>query len=587
MKAEKANTNILDIKVLKGIYKFVKPYQFTFYVLVILTSVLSFVAVLRPLLIKLVLDKYLEKSKYETFVWVMGGMTSLILLQALFEYALTYYSSLLAQNVIKDIRTQLFAHIMKFRLKFFDNTPVGRLITRTVSDLESVADIFSEGLLAIAGDILQIAVLLGVMFYIDWKLTLVSLSLLPLLFYSTYVFKEKVKVSFSEVRVAVANLNTFVQEHITGMSIVQIFNAEKREQAKFEEINQAHTDANKRSILYYSVYFPIAEVIATACIALAVWYSGSEVLDKDLTLGTMLFFIMSINMFFRPIRMLADRFNTLQMGIVSADRVLNLLSDDSELVVSGTKVLEPLKGKVELKNVEFAYNLGEPILKNISFKVDTGQTVAFVGATGAGKSSIIGLINRFYDVQSGQITIDDVNLYDLNLDALRKQIGVVQQDVFLFSSSIYDNITLGDTSISRERVMEVARMVGVDILLERLPGGLDYKVMERGNTLSVGQRQLISFVRTMINNPKILILDEATSSVDSDTEELIQKAIAKMMQGRTSIIIAHRLSTIKMADQIIVLDKGEIVEKGTHDELLNTGNYYAKLHEMQYSSVIV
>ncbi len=587
MKAEKANTNILDIKVLKGIYKFVKPYQFTFYVLVILTSVLSFVAVLRPLLIKLVLDKYLEKSKYETFVWVMGGMTALILLQALFEYALTYYSSLLAQNVIKDIRTQLFAHIMKFRLKFFDNTPVGRLITRTVSDLESVADIFSEGLLAIAGDILQIAVLLGVMFYIDWKLTLVSLSLLPLLFYSTYVFKEKVKVSFSEVRVAVANLNTFVQEHITGMSIVQIFNAEKREQAKFEEINQAHTDANKRSILYYSVYFPIAEVIATACIALAVWYSGSEVLDKDLTLGTMLFFIMSINMFFRPIRMLADRFNTLQMGIVSADRVLNLLSDDSELVVSGTKVLEPLKGKVELKNVEFAYNLGEPILKNISFKVDTGQTVAFVGATGAGKSSIIGLINRFYDVQSGQITIDDVNLYDLNLDALRKQIGVVQQDVFLFSSSIYDNITLGDTSISRERVMEVARMVGVDILLERLPGGLDYKVMERGNTLSVGQRQLISFVRTMINNPKILILDEATSSVDSDTEELIQKAIAKMMQGRTSIIIAHRLSTIKMADQIIVLDKGEIVEKGTHDELLNTGNYYAKLHEMQYSSVIV
>lgn len=586
MKAEKANTNILDIKVLRGIYKFVKPYRFTFYALIVLTTVLSFVAILRPLLIKLVLDEYLEKSKYNAFVWITVLMFVVILLQALFEYALVYYSGLLAQNVIKDIRTRLFTHIMKFRLKFFDNTPVGRLITRTVSDLESVADIFSEGLLAIAGDVLQIIVLLGVMLYIDWKLTLISLSLLPILFYSTYVFKEKVKVSFAEVRVAVANLNTFVQEHITGMSIVQIFNAEKREQDKFEKINQAHTDANKKSILYYSVYFPIAEVISTACIALAVWYSGREVLDKDLTLGTMLFFIMSINMFFRPIRMLADRFNTLQMGIVSADRVLNLINDNSEILVCGDKKLEPLKGEVELRNVEFAYNDGDSVLKGISFKVEPGQTIALVGATGAGKSSVIGLINRFYDIQVGEILIDKVSLYDLDIESFRKQMGVVQQDVFLFSSSIYDNITLGDTAISRERVMEVAKMVGVDELIQRLPGGLDYKVMERGNTLSVGQRQLISFVRTMINNPRILILDEATSSVDSDTEELIQKAIAKMMKGRTSIIIAHRLSTIKMADQIIVLDKGEIVERGTHDELLSTGNYYAKLHEMQYSAAV-
>ncbi|HTF80990.1 MAG TPA: ABC transporter ATP-binding protein [Cytophagales bacterium] len=586
MKAEKANTNILDIKVLKGIYQFVAPYRLTFYSLIILTTILSIVAVVRPLLIKLVLDKYLVQSKYDTFVWITILMFVVILFQALFEYAMAYYSGLLAQNVIKDIRIQLFSHILKFRLKFFDNTPVGRLITRTVSDLESVAEIFSEGLLAIAGDVLQIVILLGVMFYMDWKLTLISLSLLPILFYSTYVFKEKVKVSFAEVRVAVANLNTFVQEHITGMSIIQIFNAEKREQNKFEKINQAHTDANKRSILYYSVYFPIAEVISTACIALAVWYSGSQVLDGQLTLGTMLFFIMSINMFFRPIRMLADRFNTLQMGIVSADRVLSLIHDTSEVANDGDRKLEHVKGKVELKNVQFSYNPGDLVLKDISFKVAPGQTVALVGATGAGKSSIIGLINRFYDIQLGEILIDDVSLYSLDMESLRKQIGVVQQDVFLFSSSIYDNITLGDNSISKARVMEVARMVGVDELINRLPGGLDYKVMERGNTLSVGQRQLISFVRTMINNPKILILDEATSSVDSDTEELIQKAIATMMKGRTSIIIAHRLSTIKMADQIIVLEKGEIVEKGTHDELLSTGNYYAKLHEMQYSSAV-
>jgi ATP-binding cassette, subfamily B, multidrug efflux pump len=585
MKAEKANTNILDFKVLKGIFRFVKPYKASFIFLVTMTVVLSVVSVVRPLLIKLVLDKYLDKSKYETFVWVTVAMFGIIFLQAIIEYAHTYLSGLLAQNVIKDIRTQLFTHILKFRLKFFDNTPVGRLITRTVSDLESVSDIFSEGLLAIAGDVLQILVLLLVMFYIDWKLTIISLSLLPLLFYSTYVFKEKVKISFSEVRVAVANLNTFVQEHITGMAIVQIFNAEKREQAKFETINQEHTNANKKSILYYSVYFPIAEVISTACIALAVWYAGSEVLNFKLTLGTMLFFIMSINMFFRPIRMLADRFNSLQMGIVSAERVLQLLADDTDIMVGGNISLKDLKGEVVLKNVDFAYNIGEPVLKNISFSAAPGQTIALVGATGAGKSSIIGLINRFYDIQKGQILIDGHNIYDFDLKNLRSQIGVVQQDVFLFSSSLYENITLGDHSISKEKVMEVARLVGVDEYINRLPGGLDYKVMERGNTLSVGQRQLISFVRTMINNPKILILDEATSSVDSDTEELIQKAIAKMMNGRTSIIIAHRLSTIKMADQIIVMEKGEIVEQGTHEQLINSANYYAKLYEMQYSTL--
>lgn len=586
MKQEVASTNIFDLKVLKGIYKFVKPYQGTFILLVVLTFVLSFATVIRPLLIRHILDVNLTKTQYNDLIVNTCIMIAVIIIQSIMEYIHTYYSGLLSQNIIKDIRVQLFEHILKFRLKFFDQTPVGRLITRTVSDLESVADIFSEGILAISGDILQIIVLLVVMFYIDWRLTFVSLSLLPLLFYSTYVFKEKVKVSFSEVRAAVSNLNTFVQEHITGMAIVQLFTAEKQELEKFKKINQEHTDANKKSILYYSVYFPIAEVISTACIALAVWYSGSLVLDLDMTKGTMLFFIMSITAFFRPARMIADRFNTLQMGIVSADRVLQLLADKSDIVDEGQKEKIEVKGDVQLKNVYFEYKENELILNNISFHVPEGQSLALVGATGAGKSSIIGLLNRFYDIKSGEILIDGKNLYQLDLESIRQQIGVVQQDVFLFSRSIYDNISFGDPSISRERVMEVAKMVGVDKLINNLPGGLDYVVMERGNTLSVGQRQLISFVRTMINDPKILILDEATSSVDSDTEEMIQNAIAKMMSGRTAISIAHRLSTIKMANQIIVLDKGKIVEKGTHDELLEQGKFYANLYEMQYKSIV-
>ncbi|MFN8437297.1 MAG: ABC transporter ATP-binding protein [Cytophagales bacterium] len=586
MNSEKVNTNIFDLKVLKGIFKYVKPYRITFIVLVLMTFFLSITTVVRPLLTKHIMDENLSKSKYSELVWNVSIMIVFIVIQSVIEYAHAYYSGLLSQNVIKDIRIKLFEHILKFRLKFFDQTPVGRLLTRTVSDLESIADIFSEGLLAISGDILQIIVLLGVMLWLDWQLTLVSLSLLPMLFYSTYVFKEKVKVSFAEVRVAVANLNTFVQEHITGMAIVQLFTAEKRELKKFEKINQEHTDANKKSILYYSVYFPIAEVISTACIALAVWYSGSQVLEKELSIGTMIFFIMSINMFFRPARMLADRFNTLQMGIVSADRVLQLLADQSEIADEGAKKSIDIQGNVSLQNVYFEYKENEPVLKGISFDVKKGQSLALVGATGAGKSSIIGLLNRFYDIKSGSILIDGNDIYQLDLKSLRSQIGVVQQDVFLFSSSIYENITFGDKSISREKVMSVAKMVGVDTLIDKLPGGLDYKVMERGNTLSVGQRQLISFVRTMINDPKILILDEATSSVDSETEEMIQNAIQKMMQNRTAITIAHRLSTIKMADQILVLDKGEIVEKGSHDYLIAQGGYYSRLYDMQYKTLV-
>jgi ATP-binding cassette subfamily B protein len=450
-----------------------------------------------------------------------------------------------------------------------------------VSDIETLADVFSEGLAAIIGDLLQIVTILGVMFYIDWKLTLVSLSTLPLLIISTYVFKEKIKVTFNDVRNAVANLNSFLQEHITGMTIVQLFNREKREFDKFKEINREHRAAHIRSVLYYSVYFPVAEIIQAIGIGLVVWYGAVGVLGMDLQIGILISFIMYLQLFFRPIRMIADRFNTLQMGVVSSSRIFKLLASSEHIANEGSFSPEKVQGNVRLDQVWFAYKEEDYVLKNISFEVKKGQTIALVGATGAGKSSIINLISRFYEINKGSITIDGTNIQDFELSALRKHIGVVLQDVFLFSSSIYQNITLGNPNITKEQVLAAAELVGASKFIEKLPGGLEYNVMERGATLSVGQRQLISFVRAMVYNPEILILDEATSSVDSETEELIQESIEKMMQGRTSIVIAHRLSTIQKADQILVLNKGEIVETGTHQSLLEKGGYYTQLHQMQ------
>jgi ATP-binding cassette subfamily B protein len=472
-------------------------------------------------------------------------------------------------------------------LKFFDNTPIGRLVTRNISDIETLADVFSEGLAAIIGDLLQLVTILGVMFYIDWKLTLVSLCTLPLMVISTYVFKEKIKVTFNDVRNAVSNLNSFLQEHITGMNIVQIFNREKREFQKFEEINKEHARAHIRSVLYYSIYFPVAEIIQAIGIGLVVWYGAVGVLGMDLQIGVLISFIMYLQLFFRPIRMIADRFNTLQMGVVSSSRIFKLLESKEHIDNEGSFAPEKLKGHIELKNVWFAYVDADYVLKDINFEVKPGQTVALVGATGAGKSSIINLISRFYEISKGSISIDGHNIRDFELGILRKHIGVVMQDVFLFSNTIYYNITLGNPEITREQVMYAAELVGAKRFIERLPGGLDYNVMERGATLSVGQRQLISFVRAMVYNPEIIILDEATSSVDTETEELIQEAIDKMMKGRTSIVIAHRLSTIQKADKIIVLNKGEIVETGTHDYLLDLGGYYTQLHQMQLKTMAI
>lgn len=577
---------IFDRKVLKDLFLFVKPYQRGFYWLVILTIFLAIIGPLRPFLIQYTIDKYIKLENRELLIGMSIFLIFLIIVQAVGEYAHSYLSGYVGQNVIRDMRVKLFEHLMRFRLKFYDNTPVGRLITRNVSDMETIADIFSEGIAAIIGDVLQIVIILGFMFFTNWKLTIVSMSLLPILLFSTYVFKEKVKVSFNEVRTAVSNLNTFLQEHITGMNIVQIFSAESREYKKFIKINEEHKKANIKSIWYYSVYFPVAEVIAAASTGLLVWYGAREVLHAQVTEGVLVAFIMYIAMFFRPIRMIADRFNTLQMGIVSADRVLKLLQNNEEIVRNGTYQVQSLRGEVEFNNVSFAYNEEDYILKDISFIAQSGKMTAFVGATGAGKSSIINLVNRFYDIQKGKILIDQKDIYDYDVNNLRKHIGIVLQDVFLFTGSIYENITLGNKSITRHQVEKAVELVGADKFINQLPGRLDYDVMERGATLSVGQRQLLSFVRAMVYDPKILVLDEATSSVDTETEELIQNAINKMMYGRTSLVIAHRLSTIQMADQIIVLNKGEIKEKGKHDELIELNGFYKQLHQMQYKSIV-
>ncbi len=569
------------MKVLRQLYTFVKPYQKQFYFLVFLTIALAILAPTRPYLIQIAIDEHVALGDAAGLLKIIYVLVVLMVIQAVAQWAHTYYSGWIGQVIIKDIRVRLYTHLLRLRLKFFDNTPIGRLVTRNVSDIETLADVFSEGLAAIIGDLLQIVTILGVMFYIDWKLTLVSLCTLPLLVISTYVFKEKIKVTFNDVRNAVANLNSFLQEHITGMTIVQLFNREQREFDKFKEINREHRAAHIRSVLYYSIYFPVAEIIQAIGIGLVVWYGAVGVLGMDLQIGILISFIMYLQLFFRPIRMIADRFNTLQMGVVSSSRIFKLLASSEHIANEGTHNPEKIQGNLHLDKVWFAYNEEEYVLKNISFDVKRGQTIALVGATGAGKSSIINLISRFYEINKGTITIDGTNIQDFELSALRKHIGVVLQDVFLFSSSIYQNITLGNPNITREQVIAAAELVGASKFIEKLPGGLDYNVMERGSTLSVGQRQLISFVRAMVYNPEILILDEATSSVDSETEQLIQDSIEKMMQGRTSIVIAHRLSTIQKADKILVLNKGEIVETGTHDSLLEQGGYYTQLHQMQ------
>jgi ATP-binding cassette subfamily B multidrug efflux pump len=575
---------VFDWQVLRRLLTYVQPYRGAFIGLIFLTVAAAVLGTVRPALIQRMVDVDINNNDWAGLNRSTLWLLALLVVNTLVSYLQTYYGGWLGQYIVRDIRTDLYRHLLSLKLSFFDRTPIGVLVTRNISDVETLADVFSEGLAAMVGDLLQIVFLMIFMFWTNWQLALVSLSVIPPLLFSTYVFKEKVKGSFQEVRNAVAKLNSFVQEHLTGMNVVQIFNNEDREFKKFEAINQEHTKANIKSVLYYSIYFPVAEVLGAIGVGLLVWYAAQGQIEGTISKGALIAFIMYNSLFFRPIRQIADRFNTLQLGLVSTERLLKLLDNKDLVATSGTKPVPQLQGDVEFDRVWFAYNEPEWVLKDISFHVKPGQTIAFVGATGAGKTSIINLLSRFYDIQKGNIRVDGQDLREYDLSQLRRQIGVVLQDVFLFAGSIRDNITLGNREISDAKIMEAAALVGAQRFIERLPGGLDYPVMERGATLSVGQRQLISFVRALVYEPRVIVLDEATSSVDSETEELIQEAIDKLMEGRTALVIAHRLSTIQKADRIIVLDRGEIKETGTHDELLRQNGYYAQLYRMQYAT---
>lgn len=585
MESENKEKKIIDYQVLKRLFGFILPYKRRFYLLVLLIILSAVLAPLLPLLIQSTIDGPIAEGNYNKLALYLGIMIFVLILNSVISYFNTFEAGWLSQRIIHDIRLKVFKKILKLKLSYYDKTPIGKLVTRTISDVESLSDVFSSGFAAILGDFLQLILIISVMFYLNWKLTLISISTIPLLLISTYIFKEKVKKSFNVVRNAVANLNAFVQERITGMSLIQIFNVEKEEYKKFEELNREHRNANIKSILYYSVYFPVADVIAALGVGLIVWYGAQGIISKDVTFGTITAFIMFINQFFRPIRMIADRINTLQMGVVSVSRIIEILDDeeDTEEEKSGEIKVE---GHVKFSNVWFGYNDEQYVLKDVSFEVNKGQSVAFVGATGAGKTSIISLINGFYKIQKGKIEIDGENIENLNLEKLRSQIGVVLQDVFLFKGSIAENLSMGDEKISRAKIESAAKEVGVHNFIQKLPDGYDFQVMERGATLSMGQRQLLSFVRVLLHNPRIIILDEATSSIDSESEELIQNAIEKLMKNRTSIVIAHRLSTIQKANKIILLEKGEIKEVGTHQELLELDGFYSKLYEIQFSNIV-
>jgi ATP-binding cassette subfamily B protein len=576
-----------DINLLKRVFQYVTPYKNIFIWSVTLTVALAFVAPLRPLLIEFALDKYIFHNDYQGLLNITILLILLLIAQTIIQYFHTFLTNSLGQSTIRDLRIAVFNHISKLKLRFFDRTPIGQLITRTVSDLETIADIFSEGLIVIIGDILQLVVILGVMLYTDWELTLIVLAPMPLLILASYIFKEAIKSAFQDVRTQVGNLNTFLQEHITGMSIIKYFARENQEMRKFKQINGKHRDANIRSNWYYSIFFPVVEIISALSIGLLVWYGSKLILNHEISPGVVVSFIMYINMMFRPIRELADKFNTLQMGMVGAERVFSVL-DNSDIEDDSGELSPLIRGEIAFENVWFTYQPDAEddnwILKNINFSIKPGETLALVGATGAGKSSVINILNRFYQISKGSVKIDGLDIREYDLNFLRTQIATVIQDVFLFSDSVANNITLNNPDITREQLIKAAKEAGAHDFIERLPGDYDYDVMERGATLSSGQAQLISFIRAMVYNPKILILDEATSSVDTETEYLIQQTLEKLMKGRTSIVIAHRLSTIQNADKIIVLDHGEIKESGSHQELLKLDGYYKRLYDLQFNS---
>ncbi len=584
-----STASFFDWKLLRRVMGYAAPYKNRFWISVILAIVLAALTPLRPLLIQRTVNEYIVGEIPRMVILVTMIQLGIILVETALRFGFTFLTAWLGQAVVMDLRLATYDKILRLHLSQFDRTPVGTLTTRTVNDIESINDIFAEGLVPIIADILSIVCVLTYMFSADWRLTLIALIPFPIILIATYIFKESINRSFQSVRNAVAALNAFVQEHLTGMFIVQAFAAEQLELDKFKKINRQHRDANIKAIFAYSVFFPVVEIVLALSIGLVVWYTAKEALAlQQSQQGTVIAFILCLNLLFRPLRVLADKFNVLQMGVIASERVFNVLDNPEAAPPFTNKPLENLRfiGKIEFENVHFAYDPAVPVLKGISFVAHPGETIALVGPTGSGKTSITSLLTRLYDFQSGQIKIDNLPIQSYELETLRGQVGVVLQDVFLFSGSIYDNITLRNASISRDRVEEAARMIGLHDFICSLPGGYDYDVRERGLTLSLGQRQLLSFIRALLYNPSILILDEATSSIDSESEQLIQQAIEKLVQGRTSIVVAHRLSTIRKATRIIVLGKGEILEMGTHADLIAKNGHYAQLCRAQFPESI-
>lgn len=581
-KDKSVSGSAFDLGLFLRIMKYVKPYRAMFIFTGFMVVLSAILAPLRPWLIQYTLDNTVMTPNLESLQILTMFIIGLLILESIVQFIQTYLANWLGQTVIRDLRIDVYNQITKFKLKYFDQTPIGTLVTRAVSDIETIANIFSEGVLIILGEILKLTVVIAVMFAINWKLTLFCIIPIPLLLYATNVFKNYIKVAFQDVRTEVSKLNAFVQEHITGMFIVQIFNREKQELDKFKSINARHRDAHIRTVFANSIFFPVVEILSAASISILIWWGSREMLEGTVKYGELLAFILFIYMLFRPIRQLADRFNTLQMGMVASERVFNILDTQARIEGSGKDIKPAIEGNISFKNVWFAYNDEDWILRDVSFDVKHGQKIAIVGATGAGKTSIINILSRFYEYNKGSITVDGKELRDFEPSYLSRQVGVVLQDVFLFSDTIYNNITLNNPEISLESVKEASKKVGAHRFIDRLPDSYNYNVKERGGMLSVGQRQLLAFIRAYIYNPSILVLDEATSSVDTETENMIQEAIEQITKGRTSIIIAHRLATVQHADVIMVMEKGEIIEIGSHQELLRKDGAYKKLYDLQF-----
>ena len=585
----KEKGNIFDLKLFSKLMVYVKPYKKTYYFVMVSAILLAGFSALTPYLLKITVDDYIRLKDYEGMVFLIGLMLIALLSEVIFQFLFVYFSNWLGQNVIRDLRVALFRKIVGFKMAYFDQSAVGRLVTRAVNDIETIASIFSQGLFMIIADLLKMAVVIVIMLVIDWELSLIVFSILPVILYATRLFQKSMKTAFEEVRLQVANLNSFVQERITGMQIVQLFHREKIEYDHFVSINEKHKKAWLKTVWYNSIFFPIAEISSSITLGLLVWYGGLNVVaGGSISMGTIFLFIQMSQMLFRPLRHIADKFNTLQMGMVAADRIFKIINTESQIADHGQWDPQKVEGKITIKDLRFSYVADEEVIRGIDLDIQPGEKIAIVGATGAGKSTLINLLSRFYEFEKGAICLDDHSIKDFRLQSLRKHVGIVLQEVFLFADTIYNNITLYNLNVTRAMVYEAAQQIGVHEFIESLPGGYDYNVKERGVMLSSGQRQLIAFLRVYIANPSVLILDEATSSIDSHSEELIKNATHKITSDKTSILIAHRLSTIKNADRIVVMDSGRIVEVGSHKELLNIKDgFYAQLYKIQFLEVAV